>query len=84
MTSTLNNLGWKVIQRRADYGEPRENFDRNWNDYKKGFGSTMGEFWLGNENIHQLTKSGDMKLRVELEAHNGTTAWAEYDTFRYI
>ena len=24
-----------------------------------------------------------MKLRVELEAHNGTTAWAEYDTFRW-
>ena len=25
-----------------------------------------------------------MKLRVELEAHDGRTAWAEYDTFRSV
>ena len=67
----------KVIQRRGYYGEPRENFERDWADYKHGFGDTDKEFWLGNEEIHQLTKSGDMKLRVELEAHDGRTAWAE-------
>ena len=72
----------KIIQRRGDYGEPREDFNRDWNDYKRGFGSPIREFWLGNDNIHQLTKSGDMKLRVELEAWDGRTAWAEYDTFR--
>ena len=79
----------KVIQRRGDYGEPRENFNRNWTDYKHGFGDYDREFWLGNELIHQLTKSGDMKLRVELEAHvrgmrGEKTAWAEYDTFRLL
>ena len=73
---------FKVIQRRGDYGEPREDFYRNWTDYKHGFGDHDKEFWLGNDNIHELTKSGDMKLRVELEAWNGMTAWAEYDTFR--
>ena len=25
-----------------------------------------------------------MKLRIELEAHDGRTAWAEYDTFRLL
>lgn len=25
-----------------------------------------------------------MKLRVELLAHDGRTAWAEYETFRYL
>ena len=74
----------KVIQRRGDYGEPRENFDRNWADYKHGFGDHNKEFWLGNDRIHQLTKAGDMMLRVELEAHDGRTAWAEYDTFKYV
>ena len=74
----------KVIQRRGDYGGPRENFDRTWTDYKRGFGSPIGEFWLGNENIHQLTKSGDMMLRVELKGHDGRTAWAEYDNFRWV
>ena len=78
----LSKLNRKVIQRRGDFGQPRENFFRNWTDYKYGFGDHDREFWLGNEFIHQLTKSGDMKLRVELEAHNGSTAWAEYDTFR--
>ena len=73
---------FKVIQRRGDFGEPREDFHRNWPDYKAGFGNHIKEFWLGNEQIHQLTKSGDIMLRVELEARNGRTAWAEYDTFR--
>ena len=72
----------KVIQRRDDYGEPRENFNRDWADYKRGFGNLSQEFWLGNDNIHELTKSGDKKLRVELETHDGRTAWAEYNTFR--
>ena len=72
----------QVIQRRGDFGEPRENFERTWADYKNGFGDPKKEFWLGNDLIHELTKSGDMKLRVELEAHDGRTAWAEYQTFR--
>ena len=74
----------QVIQRRGDYGDNREDFYRDWNDYKHGFGSPIGEFWLGNDQIHELTKSGDMRLRVELEAHDGRTAWAEYDTFRKV
>ena len=57
-------------------------FNRNWNDYKRGFGIHNKEFWLGNEHIHQLTNSGEMMLRVELEAWDGRTAWAEYGTFR--
>ena len=80
---TSNMLPLKIIQRRGDYGEPREDFNRDWNDYKRGFGDHDREFWLGNDNIHQLTKSGDIKLRVELEAWDGRTAWAEYDSFRW-
>ena len=40
------------------------------------------EFWFGNDYIHQLTRNGDMVLRVELEAHDGRTGWAQYNTFR--
>ena len=83
ISTTPNIFPLKIIQRRGDYGEPREDFNRDWNDYKRGFGSYFRELWLGNDIIHQLTKSGDMKLRVELEAHDGRTAWAEYDTFRW-
>ena len=27
-----------MIQRRGDFGEPRENFTRSWEEYKMGFG----------------------------------------------
>ena len=71
-----------MIQRRGDYGDPKENFTRDWNDYKYGFGDLNGEFWFGNDYISQLTLHTPFTLRVELEAHDGRTAWAEYDTFR--
>ena len=74
--------GTVVFQRRGDFGEPRENFNRNWADYKNGFGDKKKEFWLGNDQIHELTTAGDKKLRVELKSHDGRTAWAEYDFFR--
>lgn len=63
--------GWTVIQRRDDYGDPRENFNRDWNDYKNGFGDPSKEFWLGNENIYMLTNNEEYILRVELEDFEG-------------
>jgi len=61
----------KIIQRRDDFGEPRENFNRDWADYKNGFGDPAKEFWLGNENIYMLTNNEDYMLRVELEDFEG-------------
>ena len=55
-------------------------FDRVWKDYKQGFGNLSGEFWLGLNKVHRLTKERS-KLRVELEDFNGQTAYAEYDLF---
>ena len=55
-------------------------FDRVWRHYKQGFGNLSGEFWLGLNKVHRLTKERS-KLRVELEDFNGQTAYAEYDLF---
>ena len=72
----------QVIQRRGDFGEPRENFTRSWEEYKMGFGDLEQEFWWGNDKISRLTREKPMMMRVELEAHDGRVAVAEYDTFR--
>jgi hypothetical protein len=47
---------WQVIQRRGDYGLPRENFSVNWRDYKLGFGQLDREFWFGNDFIHRSVR----------------------------
>ena len=70
--------GWTVIQRRVD---GTTDFYLNWTDYKRGFGSLTGNFWLGNDNIHRLTTSGNTVLRVDLEDWEGNTAYAVYGKF---
>lgn len=73
------NTSWTVIQRRLDGSV---DFYRNWTDYRLGFGQLEGEFWFGNEHIHQLSSQGDYRLRVEMVTWNGQPHWAEYRHFR--
>ncbi|XP_056019603.1 ficolin-2-like [Ostrea edulis] len=69
---------WTVIQRRVDGSVA---FNRDWVAYKNGFGSLSSEFWLGNDNIHQLTNSGLTYLRIDLMDNAGVWKYAEYSTF---
>ena len=59
-------------------------FFLNWSDYKAGFGDLHGEFWLGLDKIHRLTSNDSNMLRVDLEDFEGSTRFAEYDTFRVM
>ena len=70
--------GWTVFQKRLDGSV---DFYLNWINYKTGFGSLNGEFWLGLDKIHRLTNSSNYKLRVDLEDMSGNTAYAEYNVF---
>ena len=76
---TTDGGGWTVFQRRLDGSI---DFYRGWTEYKNGFGNLSGEFWLGNDNLHRLTASGDMELRVDLEDFDGNITYAEYTTFK--
>ena len=71
--------GWLVFQKRLDGSV---DFYRGWAEYKRGFGSLTGEFWLGLDKIHRLTSSGSYKLRVDLEDFAGQSYYAEYDLFK--
>ena len=61
----------------------RLTFYRKWNDYKLGFGNLKNEFWLGNDEIHRLTKRENMMIRFDLEDFSGKQVYAEYNLFYF-
>lgn len=73
-----NGGGWTVIQRRINGSV---NFNRTWAEFKNGFGDLGGEFWLGNDRIHLLTRAKDVVLRIEIEDIQGVHEYAKYDNF---
>ncbi|XP_059160797.1 angiopoietin-related protein 7-like isoform X4 [Physella acuta] len=70
--------GWIIIQRRV-FGDV--NFTRGWNAYKHGFGSMIGDFWLGNDWISNLTFMGYNELRIDM-TQKGKEYYAHYDHFK--
>ncbi|XP_028391560.1 ryncolin-1-like [Dendronephthya gigantea] len=75
---STNGGGWTVFQRRQDGSQ---NFYLGWSDYKAGFGDFNGEFWLGLDKIHRLSKSGQNVLRVDLMDFDGAEIYAKYGMF---
>lgn len=72
-----NGGGWTVIQRRK---VGLTSFDRDWKQYKNGFGTIRGDFWLGNEHIFRMTRQPTV-LRIDMEDWEGKTRYAEYNFF---
>ncbi|XP_058119924.1 fibrinogen-like protein A [Anopheles ziemanni] len=70
--------GWTVIQYRFDGSV---DFYRNWTEYRNGFGKFDGEFWLGLEYVHQITKNRPHELVVEVKDFHGNYAYSKYDEF---
>ena len=54
--------GWTVIQRRVN-GDLAFH-DKGWQDYKKGFGDYLGNYWMGLEKMHRITQSGEYDLYI--------------------
>merc|ERR1711892_1337585 len=78
-----------VIQNRKNGSEP---FDRNWDDYKNGFGTVAaldsaaceeGEFWLGNEYIYAMQNKGAANaLKIRMSRHDGQVGQVSYSNFK--
>ena len=57
-------------------------FFRDWEAYKLGFGDPEGEYWLGNEHLHELTSDGQRHLlRIEMLDWSGERTHVQYDNF---
>ncbi|EDW37449.1 GL26267 [Drosophila persimilis] len=69
---------WTVIARRTN-GDL--NFFRSWQECKKGFGDIAGDFFIGLDKLHVITKSQTHVLYVHLEDFEGNTRYAQYDEF---
>ncbi|XP_038069176.1 ficolin-3-like [Patiria miniata] len=70
--------GFIVFQRRQDGSV---SFNRIWREYTEGFGDLTGEFWLGNQKLHSLTRNRGWELVITLRAFNGDEARVRYGFF---
>lgn len=75
------NTSWtyQVFQRRVDGSV---DFYRDWDSYKEGFGNLSSEFWLGNEQLHYLTKQNRYEIRIDVVNRDGAPYYAKFDNFR--
>uniref|UniRef100_A0A670XWP2 Fibrinogen C-terminal domain-containing protein n=1 Tax=Pseudonaja textilis TaxID=8673 RepID=A0A670XWP2_PSETE len=71
--------GWTVIQHRKDGSV---DFQRTWKEYKQGFGSPPGEYWLGNHFIHLLTTQNRYSLRIMLQDWENNEAYSDFEHFQ--
>ncbi|XP_064554195.1 ficolin-1-like [Drosophila montana] len=76
--SKLADNGWTVIQRRVDGSV---DFNRDWDQYKVGFGDLHGSFFIGLEKLYHMTVSQPYELYVYLEDFENNTHYAKYSHF---
>lgn len=70
--------GWIVIQKRIN---GNVDFNRSWTEYRNGFGSLDGDFFLGLEKLHRLTTSSRYELSVHFIRSTGVINIECYDNF---
>ncbi|XP_005099665.1 ryncolin-1 [Aplysia californica] len=54
---------WTYGKRRRVNG--RVDFERSWADYRMGFGDPHGDYWLGLDDMADLTRHRDQDLRID-------------------
>lgn len=72
--------GWTVIQRRIFENSELDYHTKTWQDYRDGFGNNAMSFWLGNNYIHELTKT-PQRLKITISTRDLNTYEANYESF---
>lgn len=70
--------GSTLIQRR--YNGSVE-FNRKFSEYAAGFGNPASEYWLGLDNMHQLTADNCTAMRIDMTDIYGGHWYAKYEKF---
>ena len=76
---TTSGGGWIVIQRNRK--DSVVSFNKNWEDFEKGFGDLNTEFWYGLTMIHCLTERGHWEMRVDYQFTNKSWSFFHYNQF---
>jgi len=64
-TVTTPSDGWILIQKH-NFKDESAFKNKLWEDYKYKFGDGLNEYWLGLKKMHDLTKDGRWKLKIEI------------------
>ena len=76
---TTEGGGWIVMQKRLDGSV---DFYRNWDNYANGFGNVYGEYWLGNEFVHQYTNAHPTEMIGEATDFDGVRVATKLKNFK--
>ncbi|KAJ7423096.1 tenascin-R-like protein [Willisornis vidua] len=71
--------GWTVIQRNRQ--DTDITWNESWSTYKHGFGNVHTEYWLGTENIYQITKQKIYQVRFLIWDASNNKRFADYNLF---
>merc|ERR1712186_48809 len=78
--SPCSTASIKILVRK-EVGNPRDYFDKSYEEYKEGF-AARGESWLGLDALHSLTSLKDYKLKIILTDFDTRQYVAFYDLFK--
>jgi hypothetical protein len=56
-------------------------FQRNWTEFRVGFGTTDYDYWIGNDRLHELTRANGYRVRFDLYTKDRQWLYAEYGLF---